>query len=87
MDYSFTQKAAFFKALGDQTRVQIVAELCKNTQLSCSELSEKFNLSQPALSHHFKKLLDAEVITAEKIGVQMIYRLNPVYKKVLSLLV
>ena len=64
------------KALGDVTRLAIVKELSRYKSLNCSELSEKFDLTQPTLSHHFKRLIEADVIIAKKEGTHMIYSLN-----------
>jgi DNA-binding transcriptional ArsR family regulator len=33
-------------------------------------------LSQPAMSHHFNKLVDAGVVSEEKRGTQKLYELN-----------
>ena len=80
-------KVAVLKALADETRLAIAEELGKHKQMGCGEISEKFELSQPALSHHFKKLCDANVITAQKDGVHMIYTLNKKYLKTLGITV
>ena len=67
-----------FKALADPTRLEIVRELAKKPEdcKSCSEVSSVSSLSQPAMSHHFKKLVDAGVITERKQGTEKIYELN-----------
>lgn len=69
------------KALADDIRLTMVRCLAKNSQpvrscdivSSCSSIAE---LSQPAMSHHFKKLTDAGVITVTKIGTENVYQLN-----------
>ena len=69
------------KALGDETRLSIVRTLAKNGEIvdscdivsSCASLAK---LSQPAMSHHFGKLVDADVLVEEKRGKQKAYRLN-----------
>jgi len=67
-----------FKALADKTRLDIVRSLVKKPRdtASCSEVSECSSLSQPAMSHHFKKLVDAGVILESKQGTEKIYELN-----------
>lgn len=67
-----------FKALADHTRLDIVRKLAKKPKdcASCSEVSSVSSLSQPAMSHHFKKLVDAGVITERKQGTEKIYELN-----------
>ena len=64
------------KALGDVTRLVIVKELSRYKSLNCSKLSERFDLTQPTLSHHFKRLIEVDVIIAKKEGTHMIYSLN-----------
>lgn len=70
-----------FKAMADETRLNLVrklAELDKPTQ-SCdlvSSCASLLNLSQPAMSHHFTKLVDAGVLLEEKHGVQKTYEIN-----------
>jgi ArsR family transcriptional regulator len=64
------------KALGDVTRLAIVKKLSQFDSLNCSELSETFDLTQPTLSHHFKRLIESEIIIAKKEGTHMIYSLN-----------
>lgn len=65
-----------FKALSDKTRLEIAVYLAKKGEISCQELSRKFKLAQPTLSHHFGKLQEAGVISAEKRGVMNFYRVN-----------
>lgn len=65
-----------FKALSDPTRLKIASFLAKHGQVSCSELSKKFPLSQPTLSHHYKKLADAGILEVSKEGVSHSYRIN-----------
>ena len=67
-----------FKALADQTRLDIVRNLAKKPRdsASCGEVSTCSSLSQPAMSHHFKKLVDAGVILESKKGTEKIYELN-----------
>lgn len=68
----------FFKALADTTRLDIVRSLVKKPHdtASCGEVSACSSLSQPAMSHHFKKLVDAGVILERKQGTEKFYELN-----------
>lgn len=66
----------FFKALSDNARIKILGLLVMKEELSCKELSEQIELSQPTLSHHFKKLVDAEIIAVRKKGVSHYYKIN-----------
>lgn len=72
------QTIAVFKALADPTRLKMVRVLasCPTGQKTCGELSEKAELSQPAMSHHFAKLASAGIVSEEKVGTHKIYSLN-----------
>jgi ArsR family transcriptional regulator, arsenate/arsenite/antimonite-responsive transcriptional repressor len=67
-----------FKALADKTRLDIVRSLVNKPDdcASCNEVSSMSALSQPAMSHHFKKLVDAGVLTERKVGTEKVYELN-----------
>jgi len=75
------QTFAIFKALADKTRLAIAVFLAKQKEVSCQELSRHFELSQPTLSHHFGKLVEAGVILERKEGVSHYYRINHVLLK------
>lgn len=68
------------KALADPTRLYIVRTLVKDRDdtASCAQVSSLSPLSQPAMSHHFKKLVDAGVLDEHKVGTEKIYKLNSV---------
>jgi ArsR family transcriptional regulator len=70
-----------FKALSNQTRIDIVCSLATRKESSCQELMKKFSLSQPTLSHHFNKLIDAKIIQSRRDGVLWYYKLNKSYLK------
>jgi ArsR family transcriptional regulator len=61
--------ADLFKALADPARVRIVNVLATNAGPVCvCELIEPLALSQPTVSHHMKKLLDAGIVEREQRG-------------------
>ena len=66
------------KALADKTRLDIVRNLVKKSAAmpSCDIVSVCSSLSQPAMSHHFSKLVDAGVIIEHKKGTEKMYELN-----------
>ena len=76
-----TDTTTILKALADETRLGIVRRLSKsNSPLpscdlarDCESLSK---LSQPAMSHHLGKLVDADILEEQKIGTEKTYRLN-----------
>jgi ArsR family transcriptional regulator, arsenate/arsenite/antimonite-responsive transcriptional repressor len=61
--------ADLFKALGDPARVRVVNLLATSDEPVCiCNLMEPLGLSQPTVSHHMKKLLDAGVVEREQRG-------------------
>ena len=61
--------AAVFRALGDPARVRIVNALATSDEPVCvCYLVEPLRLSQPTVSHHMKKLLDAGLVEREQRG-------------------
>jgi len=56
------------KALADSTRHQMLCEIRAAGELTCSAVCERFQLSQPTISHHIKTLIVAGVIHVRKEG-------------------
>ncbi|MGE4354390.1 MAG: ArsR/SmtB family transcription factor [Oscillospiraceae bacterium] len=59
--------ALICKALGDSNRLQIVQMLSGGEQCAC-KLLEKFEITQPTLSHHMKILCECGLVTVRKEG-------------------
>lgn len=74
-----------FKALSNQTRMDIVFQLLGSKELSCRQLLRRFRLSQPTLSHHFNELIDAEILRVRKEGASHFYSINNQYLKSLGI--
>ena len=75
MDERYREYANFFNVLSDPNRLMIV------DMLSCGELCacvilEKFQITQPTLSHHLKTLCDCGLVLGRKEGKWMYYSLN-----------
>jgi len=65
----------FLTALGDPTRQRIVLLLSRET-LNVGQLTERFPLSRPAMSHQLKVLADAGLLVQERRGRERVYRLD-----------
>ena len=66
------------KALGDPVRMQLVDVLRKHAGKVCvCELVPLFDLSQPTVSHHLKKLRDAGIVGSEREGLWAYYYVRP----------
>lgn len=64
-----------FEALASTPRRQILAYLTE-AELSTSELAERFSMSAPAISRHLSVLETAELVTSERKGQFVLYKLN-----------
>lgn len=66
------------KALGDPVRLQLVDVLRKHAGKVCvCELVPLFDISQPTLSHHLKKLRAAGIVDSERRGLWAYYYVLP----------
>lgn len=69
------------KALADPTRHQMLREIRAHGALNCSQIHERFALSQPTISHHVRMLVEAGLIRCRKHGQ---YHVMTVDEKVLG---
>jgi ArsR family transcriptional regulator len=67
-ELSDTKLVRVLKALSHPERFRMVQEIAAAGELSCSQVAEKFNLSQPTISHHLKLLADAGILTTRTHG-------------------
>ena len=66
------------KALGDPIRLQLVDVLRKHAGKVCvCELVPLFDIAQPTLSHHLKKLRESGVVDSERQGLWAYYYVVP----------
>jgi ArsR family transcriptional regulator, arsenate/arsenite/antimonite-responsive transcriptional repressor len=69
--------ATVFKALGDPNRVRIVNLLATAGDPVCvCNLTPQLDLSQPTVSFHLKKLVEAGLLEREQRGVWAYYSVN-----------
>lgn len=70
--------AAMFKALGDPVRLRLFSAVAshKNGAASVCDISD-VGVSQPTVSYHLKKLRDAGLLTSERRGTWIFYRVEP----------
>ena len=70
--------AELFRVLGDPARVRIVNLLAVSDEPVCvCNLVEPLGISQPTVSHHLKRLVDAGLLEREQRGKWAYYSLVP----------
>ncbi len=75
-----------FKALADPTRREVL-RLLRGGEMTAGELSKRFDMTKPSMSHHFTMLKQADLIGSRRDGQQVYYYLNTtVVEDVLTLL-
>ena len=68
-----------FKALGDPVRLRLLSLIAshKGGEACVCDLSGVFDLTGPTISHHLKVLREAGLISGERRGTWVYYRVHP----------
>lgn len=68
-----------FKALADPNRLRLLSLIAaRETGEACvCDLTEPLDLSQPTISHHLKVLRESGLVTSERRGTWVHYKLVP----------
>jgi len=61
-------QARVFAALGDGTRLELVARLSRDEDRSIAQLTSGLQLSRQAITKHLRVLEDAKVVKCRRIG-------------------
>lgn len=73
VDYENVSKK--LKAISDSKRLKIIDMLSCDELCAC-EILEKFDISQPTLSHDMRKLEEVGLVTSRREGKNIYYSLN-----------
>lgn len=65
-----------FKCLGDEVRAKIMVVLSDEGELSVNQITERVDLSRPAVSHHLLILKQAGLVEFRKDGTERLYRIR-----------
>jgi ArsR family transcriptional regulator len=75
-DRDRTADASLFKALADPHRLTMLATLARAEDEVCvCDFTAALPLEQPTVSHHLRILRDAALVTCERRGTWVYYRL------------
>lgn len=64
-----------FKALNDSSRREIL-EILRLGDATAGEISDRFNMSKPSISHHLDLLRQADLVSSKKKGQFVVYSIN-----------
>ncbi|HTD35881.1 MAG TPA: metalloregulator ArsR/SmtB family transcription factor [Candidatus Limnocylindrales bacterium] len=71
-----TADSLLFKALADPNRLTMLATMARADDEVCvCDFTDALPLEQPTVSHHLKILRDARLVTCERRGTWVYYRL------------
>ena len=70
------EAAPVFAALGDATRLRIIAQLCDGGPLSIVRLTESGKISRQAVTKHLRALEEAGLVRSARAGRERIWELQ-----------
>jgi DNA-binding transcriptional ArsR family regulator len=70
------EAADLFRALADPTRLAVF-ECVARREMTVSELTDRFDVSQPAISQHLAALRNGGLVSQRKDGRHVYYRAKP----------
>jgi len=71
------QVAPLFAALGDETRLEVVARLCTEGPLSITRITEGCGVSRQAVTKHLRVLEEADLVRGSRDGRESLWTLQP----------
>jgi DNA-binding transcriptional ArsR family regulator len=74
---ALSTRAAVFAALGDETRLAVLARLAKGRPQSISQLTLGTELTRQAVTKHLRVLEDAGVVHSSRVGRESRFELEP----------
>ena len=80
---TLTHIAEFFKGFADPTRVHILCLLLTEEELCVTDIAEKVEVSQSAISHQLRFLKQMHLIKARREGKNMHYSLADDHVKII----
>ena len=76
-DDAAEELATLFAALADPVRIKLLSLVAAGSEVCSCDLEGPLGRSQPTISHHTKALAEAGLITGEKRGRWMMWRIVP----------
>ena len=74
---SVRAKAAVFAALGDETRLSLLARLCEGQRYSIAELTQGTKLTRQAVTKHLRILERVRIVHGTREGRENLFSFDP----------
>jgi DNA-binding transcriptional ArsR family regulator len=74
---TWKESAPLFAALGDETRLRVVARLCEEGPLSITRLTDGADVSRQAVTKHLRVLENAGLVRSTRDGRESVWKLEP----------
>ena len=74
---STPELANVFFALGDKTRLQLIALLCAGGAFSIAQLTASTDVTRQAVTKHLQVLADAGLVQHVKVGRERLWQFEP----------
>jgi DNA-binding transcriptional ArsR family regulator len=71
------RQAPVFAALGDETRLSLLARLCEQAPCSISQLAEGSPITRQAITKHLRVLENAGLVRGEISGRECLFEIEP----------
>ncbi len=72
----FFLQAPLFAALGDETRLSLIARLCRVTRQSISQLAEGTSLTRQAVTKHLQVLENVGLVKSARKGRETLFEFD-----------
>src|SRR5438445_9902472 len=74
---SLRNSAPIFAALGDETRLRLIAVLCAGGAVSITQLTSGTKITRQAVTKHLHVLADAGLVRDIKVGREHLWEFKP----------
>lgn len=68
--------ASVFAALGDETRLRLIARLCRDGPMSIAKLTDGFAISRQAITKHLRVMEQAGLVLSTQHGRESVWQLE-----------
>lgn len=75
VDQELIRRARFLSLAGDETRIRILCFMFEYGEGCVSDIAESLDVSVNTASHHLRMMKDVGLLTSERMGVNVCYKL------------